>query len=357
MGVEPTSSVLAAVPSRRARRAGSGFTLVELLVVIAIIGVLVALLLPAIQAAREAARRTQCANNLKQLGVALQNYHAAFGRFPPGSLGRDDPNYPAPVNVNRPRFTPFLLFTLPYLEEGNKFALYDRTRDWNQQEMSVMDQLRTPLPTYQCPTDERHVMQQTTVPGSLSQQFQDAKGNYGVNWGQFWYRDQIANGAPVDNTGLLGDHRRAPFGPDFGATIGQITDGTSNTLAMMEMIQTPSTEGAVDRRARIWNHEPGCYNITTFNAPNQAPQTAADQFSPDGRDWTVCVDRPELGAHCKNLSTGAVDQMQLASRSRHPGGVQVVMCDASTHFINEGIDLLVWRGLSTRDGEEAVQLP
>jgi prepilin-type N-terminal cleavage/methylation domain-containing protein len=334
----------------------SGFTLVELLVVIAIIGVLVALLLPAVQAAREAARRSSCTNNLKQLGLALQNYHSAMGRFPPGSLGRDDPNYPAPAATNRPRFTPFLVFTLPYLEEGNKFAIYDDKLDWDRQLPAVMDQLRSPLPTYQCPSDEPRIMSETTAPGTGGQTFQDAKGNYGVNWGQFLYRDQIANGAPIDNSGAGGDRRRAPFAADYGASIGEISDGTSNTLAMMEMTQTPSEAGAVDRRARIWNHEPGCYNITTFNLPNATPQTAADATSPDGRDWSVCVDRPEIGAYCRPMGVGAVEQMQLGARSQHAGGVIAAMCDGSTQFVANDIDLQIWRGLSTRDGEEIVSL-
>lgn len=338
-----------------ASRRRQGFTLVELLVVIAIIGVLVALLLPAVQAAREAARRTSCTNNLKQLGLSMQNYHSAFKQFPPGSLGRDDPNYSAPAN--RPRFTPFLIFLLPYMEEGNKFAIYDRKVDWDKQIPTVMAQLRSPLPTFQCPSGEPQIMSETTVPGSAGQTFQDAKGNYGVNWGQFLYRDQIANGAPIDNDGSRGDHRRAPFAPDFGASIGQISDGASNTLAMMEMIQTPSEVGGVDRRARIWNHEPGCYNVTTFNPPNASPQTASDPNEPDGRDWSVCVDRPELGAYCKPLSTGGVNQMQLAARSQHSGGVLSAMCDGSTQFVANEIDLLIWRGLSTRDGDEVVTLP
>jgi len=328
---------------------------VELLVVIAIIGILVALLLPAIQVAREAARRSSCRNNLRQLGVAIHNYESSYKKLPPGSMGRDDPRY-SPTRP-RPPYKPFLYFTLPYLEEGNKFAIYDPKTDWNQQPVVVLEQLRSPLPTYQCPSDHTQIMEQTTVPGSVSQLFQDAKGNYGVNWGQFWYWDQIANGAPVDSTGAFGDHRRSPFASDFGAKFSQITDGTSNTLALMEIVQTPSSVGAVDRRARIWNHEPGCSNVTTFNPPNSMPFSAADQLSPDGRDWSVCVDTPDVGVPCKNVGVSAVDRMQLAARSRHPGGVHVLMCDSSVHFVADEIDLVVWRGLSTRDGGESVALP
>jgi prepilin-type N-terminal cleavage/methylation domain-containing protein len=333
-----------------------GFTLVELLVVIAIIGVLVALLLPAIQAAREAARRSQCTNNLRQLGIALQNYHSASNKFPPGDLGYRVPgNIPVTRAPNKPPtdpdfipFTPHLVFMLPYLEESARFNLYDRKLDWDRQLEPVLAQLSGPLPTYQCPSDERQIMEATTGGPTGSVNFRDHKGNYGVSWGSFAFLDQYdqtITGAPSNlNAFTAEDHYRAAFGTGWGAKIGQITDGTSNTLAMMEMIQAPSVEGQVDRRARIWNHISGTYQISTQLQPNA-----------EGRDRTVCVDRPEMDLPCTN---SAVENTAfISSRSRHPGGVHAVMCDGSAHSITDDVDLLVWKSLSSIDGGEPVQLP
>lgn len=336
------------VPSR-------GFTLVELLVVIAIIGVLVALLLPAIQAAREAARRSQCTNNMRQLGIALQNYHSAMKKFPPGSFGDRTLNDPTQRRTsNTPGTSGFLpatphhVYLLPYLEESTRFTAYDRKLDWDRQPREVLLQITTALPTYQCPSDEGQTMDVTQGGPANSSNLGDHKGNYGVNWGQWEFIDQFdqtVNGA-ASNTVSADDHRRAPFGASWGASMGQIVDGTSNTFAMMEMLQTPSEAGKVDRRARIWNHLAGTYQITTQHPPNSAELDS---------DQSVCEGRPELGIPCKRTSTENI--MHLTSRSRHPGGVHVAMCDGSAQYVSEDIELVVYKGLSSIDGGEIAQLP
>ncbi len=329
-----------------------GFTLVELLVVIAIIGILVALLLPAIQSAREAARRSQCQNNMRQLGIAILNYESANKVFPPGNLGHrrlDDITQPPDrTDPRNPPFTPNLIFLLPYLEESARFNLYDRDEDWNRQDLTVLEQIRSPLPTYQCPSDESLIMEETTGggDGTNSQAFQDAKGSYGLNWGQFAYIDQYdqrTNGLNF-NINTAEDHFRAPFGIGWGAKMAQIVDGTSNTFAMLEMIQAPSEVGAVDRRARIWNHVPGCYQISAIRTPN----------SDDG-DVTACTDRRELDLPCRPNS--GENNMSISSRSRHPGGVHVILCDSSVQFFSDDVDEILWKGLSSIDGSEVVQLP
>lgn len=300
-----------------------GFTLVELLVVVSVIGTLIALLLPAVQSAREAARRVKCTNNLRQLGLALQNYHSAEGRFPPGNLGHRDPTK---------AFTPFVVHILPYLEEGNRFQLYDFSRDWNNQLPGVTSQINGPIPTYQCPSDERYVMWETT-----EDTFLDHKGNYGLNWGQFRYIDQLDNGIYNVND----DARRAPFAPAFGARLAAITDGASNTWAMLEMLQAPSEPGSrVDRRGRIWNHVPGCYQISTLLLPNS-----------EQGDQTLCVDRPEIDLPCQ-FSPTIENLMHLASRSRHAEGVVASRCDASVSFVANQIDKTIWQAMSSIDGRE-----
>jgi len=336
-----------------------GFTLVELLVVIAIIGVLVALLLPAVQAAREAARRSQCTNNMRQLGIALQNYHSANGKFPPGDLGGRDPrditkagagsNGTKPNNVP---LTPHHVFLLPYLEESARFSAYDRKVDWNKQPRAVLEQITGPLPTYQCPSDEQFTMNVTTG-GSNDVNLGDAKGNYGPNWGSFSFSDQYNQNihtqpsATVNNIERWDDHYRAPSGTGWGAKIAQVTDGTTNTLIMLEMLQAPTEVGGVDRRGRIWNHTGGTYQITTQFPPNT-----------DEGDRTGCVDRPELDLHCwQNVSSYFGVDAWISARSRHSGGVVAAMCDGSAQFVVDDIDLTTWWALSNIDDGAIAELP
>jgi prepilin-type N-terminal cleavage/methylation domain-containing protein len=308
-----------------------GLTLVELLVTLAVISALVALLLPAVQSAREASRRVSCQNNLKQLGMALQSYHAAYGRFPPGNLGHRDST--AGSGPFKP-FTPFAIFILPYLGEANRFSLYDFDRDWNNQSPGIAQQINGPLPTYQCASDQAYVMWETT-----EDQFLDHKGNYGLNWGQYYYVDQLDNG----QYDAANDARRAPFAASYGCRMSEITDGASQTLAMMEMLQAPSEPGgSVDRRGRIWNHVPGCYQISTLLGPNS-----------DEGDRTLCAHRPELGLPCRRYN-GNEDVMYMGSRSRHPGGVMTLRCDGSAALAADQIDPRTWQALSTRDGEEVL---
>ena len=336
---------------RRAAFRRCGFTLVELLVVIAIIGILVALLLPAVQAAREAARRSSCTNNLRQLGIAHLNYESASGRLAPGSLGHRKPGNVLMARENgRPPFTPNIIFLMPYLEESARFELYDREVDWNQQTLPILQAIRGPLPTYQCPSDESRVMQVTQGggDGTNSEEFNDAKGSYGLNWGQVNYIDQFDQrvlGESFNVTRRDEDHFRAPFAINWGAKLSKIVDGTSNTLAMMEMIQAPSESvETVDRRGRIWNHVPGCYQISTNNLPNS-----------DAGDVTVCFNNPALQLPCTRQTNE--NSMSLSARSRHPGGVQALMCDGSAHFVTDAIDQFTWWALSSINGEEIAQLP
>ena len=344
------------------RRAQSGtwrsssraaFTLVELLVVIAIIGVLVALLLPAVQAAREAARRSQCINNLRQLGLAIHNYESTNGQLPPGNLGFDAES----SSLTRINFHPteirtaFVPFVLPYLEESALFAAYDFDIPTFAQYNIVDNPVGKQLPTFQCPSDEPHTAAACNAgPGA------DWKGNYGINWGAWRQMCQLPQQPEVDqpHPQCIQDSplqpatvHIAPFHLSFGAKLSQITDGTSNTLAMLEMIQPPG-EDDCDRRGRIWCEKGGCGNITTFLSPNS---TAPDE----GNCQENFPDAPciRLGGNNQAANTKAY----TSSRSRHPGGVQVVMCDSSAQFIADDIDLLVWQSMSTMNQGEIFESP
>jgi prepilin-type processing-associated H-X9-DG protein len=324
-------------------------------VVIAIIGVLVALLLPAVQAAREASRRTDCINKLHQLGLAIQNYENAHKRLPPGQTGNDPTkNNIAAYNDDIPKHVeaPFVVFVLPYLEENNTFAQYDFDKDVQEQYNSPGTPVGKRLPSFQCPSDEPQ--DGGACSGSAGE---DWKGNYGINWGAYVTACQRPLvGVTLNELGATqGDCPApramlhvAPFHIEYGAKLQQITDGLSNTLAMMEMIQTESEAGGVcDRRARIWNEKPGCYTITTRNLPNSASRDEGNCRT--DLAYAPCNDLP-------NQATARTDS-HIASRSRHPGGVAVLLCDGSAHFMNENVELSVWRALSTIDGEEVFTSP
>ncbi|AGA31029.1 DUF1559 domain-containing protein [Singulisphaera acidiphila] len=317
-------------PSRR-----NAFTLIELLVVIAIIAVLIALLLPAVQAAREAARRMQCVNNLKQLGLALHNYHGVNERFPIGvgrnpltGLGMIDP-ITGQVSTFK---QPFVVGLLPYYEQQSAYNAYNMNLVFNTADNLTTRTIR--LAIYQCPSDTPQVFGQ--LAGAANDP-RDPKGNYGPNWGMKEYWDQ-GQGTKV---------AAAPFYMGYGASFAEVTDGTSNTLAMLEMRQTPSPSGnpqATDRRGRLWNDDSACYQVST-------------RFGPNSRlpDLSVCVHDPAQGIPCINDTNSANSlTFYMGARSRHPGGVNGLLCDGSVRYFKDSIGLAPWQGLSTMRGGEVI---
>ena len=297
------------------------FTLIELLVVIAIIGILISLLLPALSSIRESARRMQCKNNLKQFALAIQNYESSRSAFPPGNV--------EPIN-GQERMA-FVFFLLPFMEEGNRAIDYDFDKHWHLQTADVHKQLFAYWTMLHCPSDESRRKLEAGHDFGPSDETWPRKANYGLNWGQNHYNDQV---------------KRAPFDRNYGAMTAHIRDGLTNTFCMMEMLQAPSERGQpIDRRAAIWNEDSGSYQITTKLTPNSGEP-----------DVSFCADRPEIGLPCTSVSGSYMDHY-LASRSRHPGMVHVSMCDGSVQRILDDIDLTVYRALSSIAGDEDVQLP
>ena len=225
-------------------RSKAGFTLVELLVVIAIIGILVALLLPAIQAAREAARRSQCTNNLKQASLAMHNYHDTHNTLPFGSWEW--------------RRT-WQVLILPFVEQGVLYELYDMNRPCNRpnyagtyfsvENMAVTSQR---LPTFTCPSD----LEQTHVNTTLFQGTM-TKHNYAVNYGNTGYWDQTSG--PAANAGGI-VFAGAPFrmqgqcpNPPESTKFSDILDGLSNTLMFGEVVQGRTASSTmIDMRGVTW---------------------------------------------------------------------------------------------------------
>ncbi|MBA3483969.1 MAG: DUF1559 domain-containing protein [Pirellulales bacterium] len=300
-----------------------GFTLVELLVVIAIIGVLVALLLPAVQAAREAARRSQCVNQLKQWGLSMQLHHDARGELPAGA-------------TENPRQT-WVMRVWPYIEQNNlasrnnvkeHFFLPPVTIDFTLNGLAGQY-----VAMYYCPSDQGSDL---TV-----SRYQRRRGNYVVNWGSVTY-GRFAGAAIEANSKTF-----APFSHIDGVRtkprvvkFEMITDGLSNTLMMSEYLMALSNDDN-DWRGDIHNDE-GVFRFHTLQTPNSsAPDIIQGDYV-----------RLQADPVMMPAAAGAFDAQRNAARSRHAGGVNALLCDGSVSFYNDEISLNVWQALATMNGSE-----
>jgi len=318
--------------------ARKAFTVIELLVVIAIIGVLLALLLPAVQQVREAARRAACRNNLRQIGVALHGFHGVYNHFPLGSENAHS------TLLAAPRIT-YMISLYPYLEQAPAFGRWDPkapgTPDpygasvpWCASINSLGDDAVTAVvvPSLLCPTDGLGGLTSTRV------------GYYTCNHSNylaFFGDDSYGTILP----GTFAIDRQAPFGFNYGARTSDIQDGTSNTMAFGEYLTgVPEVEGPDDFRGAVWIDLPGLSQLYTRSGPNSS---TPDVFFPTGR----CYSRPTLNLPC---IIGAKEESTAAARSRHPGGVYVLMADGSVHFINQSISLTLWQALGTIAGSEVL---
>ncbi len=256
-----------------------GFTLVELLVVIAIIGVLVALLLPAVQAAREAARRMSCANNLRQLGLALQNHHDAQSGFPPGVVNEGG------VLFRYPRVT-WMMHTFPYLEEGSLFAAFDLDAPagcggaiW--MHTSNYAAVSQPVEILKCPSDG----QAGPVHNHPDCGGQVARGNFAGFFGNVNMGAAVAENDPL--------HLAAPFKMNTPIKIANMTDGTSHSMMVGEIL-TGVSGNDYEYRGVHWYDHVGTSQIFTANPPNS---TVPDLLFPA---WCRRgIDRPDLNLPCR----------------------------------------------------------
>ncbi|MFM8892356.1 MAG: DUF1559 domain-containing protein [Planctomycetia bacterium] len=299
------------VPGRR------GFTLVELLVVIAIIGVLVGLLLPAVQGAREAARTMMCNNNFKQWGLAMHQHHDSFGALP----------YTAKTGV-RATFVPLLL---PFIEEAGLANGFNRNASnfWTAPfivQNTTNGQFCKPVSMFYCPSDRVNALWK-------DDSYWRARGNYMACWGSV----TVGGTSPATDQGIFGNAGGSPKQTQFS----EIRDGLSKTLLMSEIIVARNdTNGTWDGRGDFFNDDmanPGSM-FMTINTPNSTVPDAIWCFN-NGDPAMSCV--PAAGANG-----------QQSARSRHRGGVNAVMADGSVSFYNNSVDATVWRYMgSPRDGK------
>ncbi len=311
------------------------FTLVELLVVIAIIGILISLLLPAVQAAREAARRAQCSNNLKQLALGMHLYLDGHGSFPPGCLL-------APGMAGRQGFRWYDDCTwahaiLPYIEQQNVYDRFDLKLSCSHANNKPARQVKIALMA--CPSD-----------GLAENEWQSAtwsrvRYNYAVSWGNTSTSQQATRG-----TETFGG---AAFTWNTPTPMADLRDGSSNTLLLAEVI---SAKGA------SWQGSLGDCTICrggqgfeTWTGPNSPIPDAVDQTCPDQGDLR--------GINCVVGLTQAPGEgspfppnLHHAARSQHPGGVHAALGDGAVRFFSDSTDLALWRGLSTSQGGEVLQL-
>jgi prepilin-type N-terminal cleavage/methylation domain-containing protein/prepilin-type processing-associated H-X9-DG protein len=323
-----------------------GFTLIELLVVIAIIAVLIGLLLPAVQAARAAARQIQCTNNLKQLGLGLQNYLSAVGTFPIGRQGINGPpgyvGYPGDPTGKSHRRT-WALSILPYIEQATLFNTVNFSAAYNQP--PNLTACSAFVGTYACPSDPNVVTDIDNSALNLRQ------GNYMVNWGNATYYQDAYNNPYTSGPAQSVTFGGAPFALNSAFGLQTITDGTSNTLVMSEVIGCkPSgpTAADEDHRGMIYNDDHNCAIFTTYTPPNSIIPDLVPGY---------CV--YPLGSNPPCVSqTGATEPAGTpsfnAARSYHSGGVNAAYADGSVKFAKNSINLSVWQALSTTRAGEVI---
>jgi prepilin-type N-terminal cleavage/methylation domain-containing protein/prepilin-type processing-associated H-X9-DG protein len=319
----------------------SAFTLIELLVVIAIIAVLIALLLPAVQAAREAARRMQCVNNLKQLGLATQNYHDTQGGFPIGRMGLGF-TYSAAVTKDPNRRT-WALSILAYMEGTNQFNATNFCLSFYEPANTTV--LLTSVATFHCPTDPNTNSIETSGTATAR-----TESNYVVNWGNTHYgQDQnpardIAwpnpfTTGPYNDSVMFGG---APFTGNLSKAISTIVDGTSNTLMMAEVIIGADNGSTYDLRGDVFNDDVVGTMFMAYSPPNA---TVPDYI------YNYCAYPYGVNPPClRNMKIPSF----VAARSFHPGGVNALKCDGSVSFFKNTIGIPTWRALATSQGQEVI---
>ncbi|QDV88517.1 DUF1559 domain-containing protein [Stieleria sp.] len=357
-------------PGRARSERPRGFTLIELLVAISIIGVMVGLLLPAVQASREAARRMSCSNNLRQVGLAAQNYHAAFRQFPPGYVSHPTTDGSAPTVVNMDPLTwdagpgwGWAAALLPFAEGNSVFeSLRMEQPIWSS---GNVDGISTTIPMFLCPSttggdDPFVVLNEAGDPLRVhGREIVLGRSHYVASHGQesCWGEcGSAATGEVFTNiyTGqtkiiaINGDAGQVADGPFFRNSrtkFRDVLDGLSSTIFFGEHSSALSEKTWV-------GVVPGAFTHPQFTSPENGPDAAATltlvHAGPSGGELDI-TGNPII--HPINFPTYHVGQMF----SQHPGGGYVAMGDGSVQFVTNFIDLFIWAELSSMREHEVIE--
>ncbi|MDR1382860.1 MAG: DUF1559 domain-containing protein [Planctomycetaceae bacterium] len=301
------------------------FTLVELLVVIAIIGILIALLLPAVQAAREAARRMQCSNNLKQWSLAVHTHaDAKQGWFNIGACNNDR----TVENGRAYRRISWPTELWPYVEQQQLFSQYDFGKRFH--DAGNIDTYRQKIAGYYCPSNNPNSDQGNT------DTYWRVMGNYVTNMG---------NSPLHQSTEEQARFTGAPFGVGHVYGLENIADGTSNTAAFSEII-IAAPGGTTDQRGDFLNDE-GSPGFMARDA-DLTPNSKVPDYC------RICVENVSK-APCTKV--GANTDVEIAPRSYHTGGVNLGLCDGAVRFVSDTVSPNSWQAVLSADGGESESLP
>ena len=363
----------------------SAFTIIELLVVIGLIGLLIGLLIPAVQHARETSRRLACSNNLHQLGVGLQSYHANLGTMPPGviwwpkgeplgfglaPIGILDRVQMGVVSKRRPDtiYANWVILLLPDLDQGGLHRQFNLRRPIS--DASNAAARATQLPILKCPSDPHNdeLFERGAAHG-LTDNFY-ARGNYAINVGPdgnclnggalpcvqgFFLRGSnlMIDNDQVWGSGIAGVNKSIGF--------NSIPDGLSNTVAVDEI---RAGIDSLDPRG-VWAlGQIGSSAVARHGSLGDAG--GPNNKNPYSEEFIGCVDLTEKlsaaalaaeGMGCNPRPQGREGNVQAGARSLHTGGVNVLLCDGSIQFVRNEVDASVWHAIHTRDRGERIDLP